>query len=717
MTAGSGMLTRRDDRLAARSQILEGVGLAIQWIARQQGLILEVARIQRALSEVMQSGCVSVEDDWRTWVVAASRSLGLHLQIQDCHPKDLRTLLQSGGVALTLTAEGSSLAGLKEGKRQRMMRAIDFSDLHSSDIRYDKRPSWSIVVTDPEPVTHHEEHHEVSALAKLWELGKPEFKDILAGLAISGVAGLLLLSIPVTAQQLVRTVTFATLYQPVIVLSLMLLGLLGFVAALQLLHFYIAEVIQRRLFVRVATRVARHLTWVTPSAQRKMYLPELMNRFLDVGIIQKTGASLIVDGVAIVLSTAIGMVVMAFYHPFLLGYDLMLLFGLAIVVFVLGRGGTETAIQESKQKYKMVAWLQELSASCGLVREYGMATFAAENTDLLAAKYLKMRGAHFRVLLRQVVVVLGLQALATTTLLGLGGYLVLKEQLTLGQLVAAELIVATIVASFAKLSKHIENWYDLLAAVDKVSHLTDVPLEELSGTSGLPRIGAARLEMYKLDADGIPQGAAAGHAAEADESETQRIIIEPGEIEVLYNWSCTERAELIEAFRDPAVNPWTTNIDGLDLKELRPDIRWLHIALLDEIVLFPSSIAENVHMHRHEVTDLAVHRIIERLGLLSELEAMGLRLEDSLPPHGYPLSVRQLHKLHLARVLAGHPRLVVLDHWLDVFGDDELPRLVSNLFQLSPQTSWLILTAQRRVEAALSHARSAVRKLEVAEHV
>ena len=85
--------------------------------------------------------------------------------------------------------------------------------------------------------------------------------------------------------------------------------------------------------------------------------------------------------------------------------------------------------------------------------------------------------AHFRILMRQILFALGLQAVAATALLGLGGWLVIRGELTLGQLVAAELIVAAIVGSFAKLGKHLENFYDLLASVEKLGHLFDLPTE------------------------------------------------------------------------------------------------------------------------------------------------------------------------------------------------------------------------------------------------
>lgn len=697
------------------------LALPLQWIARQLGKHIEIARIQRVLADISRAEFDGSTGDWRTILVESGRSLGLHLRTADCTPEDLQSLLTAGNVAIALTADDQELIGLKRSHRRRL-QALRFSDLQLQTPSLRQRRCWSVVIAESDALVAHEPqsadpHAPVSPLIVLWQMLRPELKDIVSAVAISGVAGLLLLSIPVTAQQLVRNVTFATLYQPIIVLSLVLLGLLGFVAALQMLHIYTAEIIQRRLYARVAAKVARHLPWVTPEAQHEHDLPELMNRFLDVGIIQKTLASLIVDGVAIVLSTVIGMSVMAFYHPFLLGYDLMLLLCLTVVIFVLGRGGIRSAIQESKAKYQTVAWLQDLAANCSVVQEYQLRNYAAETTDVMVIQYLKKRRAHFRILIRQVLVVLGTQALATTTLLGLGGYLVLQEQLTLGQLVAAELIVATIVASFAKLGKHIESWYDLLAAVDKVAHLTDLPVVTLTGTMALPRQGGVLVELLRHVSGGKETARSNENHAVVTKDHRDQISISPGQIEVLYDWADDDRMDVLQAFRDPATaSEWSVKLDGLNLHEIRPDARWLHVAILDTLSVFPGTVAENVHLHRSNVTDVQVRRILKELGLTSELQDMHVDLDAPLGPHGSPLSVRQLHKLHLARALAGQPRLLVLDHWLDVLGDEELQAIVPRLRQLSPQTTWLILTAQRRVVESVAAIPTAVQTVENVNH-
>ena len=148
-----------------------------------------------------------------------------------------------------------------------------------------------------------------------------------------------------------------------------------------------------------------------------------------------------------------------------------------IVLFVMGRGAVKTASQESALKYETAAWLQEIVRHPTTFKFNGGLGFAINRADELAGRYIQSRREHFRILIRQVTFSMLMQAVAATVLLGLGGYLVIEGQMTLGQLVAAELIVTVILGSFAKIGKDLESFYDLLASVDKLGKLFDLPAD------------------------------------------------------------------------------------------------------------------------------------------------------------------------------------------------------------------------------------------------
>ncbi len=316
-----------------------------------------------------------------------------------------------------------------------------------------------------------------SPFARLRTLARLERDDLWIVLVYATGVGLLSLATPVAVQALVNTVAFGALVFPVVVLALLLAGVLAFAGVLHALQMQVVETIQQRVFTRVALDLAHRLPRVRAEALDRSWGPELVNRFFDVLTVQKSASTFLLDGLSLVLSAGIGMLVLAFYHPALLAFDLVLVVSVSGLLWGLGRRGPYTAIRESKAKYRVAAWLEDLARSGATFRSPHGAEFASSRADELARAYLGARRESFKVVFRQYAGVLALQAIATGTLLGLGGWLVVARQLTLGQLVASELIVATVVSNLSKLGRKIDAYYDLLAAVDKLGHLADLPLE------------------------------------------------------------------------------------------------------------------------------------------------------------------------------------------------------------------------------------------------
>ena len=293
--------------------------------------------------------------------------------------------------------------------------------------------------------------------------------------------GLLSLLTPLAVQGMVNTIAFTMVLQPLIFLAIVVLAGLTFVGVLRTMQHYVAEYIQRRIFVRVVTDLSHRLPRVDLDAHEKKHVPELVNRFFDVMTVQKSASSLLLSSLALVLQTFLGLLVLAFYHPYLLAFAVALTFGVLFVVFVLGRGAVTTSLEESDRKYETAAWLEEIARHPLSFKSKRGEQVAAARAEELALDWLNARRAHFRVVLRQVIGAVVVQAIASAVLLGLGGYLVFRGQLSLGQLVAAELIVTSVSASIAKVGKDLESYYDLVAGLHKIGKLIDLPLEPSAG--------------------------------------------------------------------------------------------------------------------------------------------------------------------------------------------------------------------------------------------
>lgn len=523
---------------------------------------------------------------------------------------------------------------------------------------------------------------------RLISLFMPEKRDLWILLIFSAIVGLLALATPVAVEVLVNTVAFGRYLQPVIILAVLLFTFLLFAAAMRALIIFVAEVLQRRIFIRVVEDLAYRLPRVEQEEFDNVHGPELTNRFFDVVTVQKSTSALLLDGVAIILQTLIGMAVIAFYHPFLLGYDVVLLMLIILAVSVLGRGAIKTAIKESKAKYAVAEWLQELARHTTAFKMNGGQTYALERADDLAVHWLEARRSHFRILLRQILFVLGLQAVAATILLGLGGWLVVSGEMTLGQLVAAELIVMTILSSFAKLGKHLESFYDLLASIDKLGQLFDLSIEQHDRLFHLREGEPAQMCFRSVSLS--------NH--EKPVFSDLNIEIEAGVSHGIYGDSGAGKSTLLSllcGLRHP--NKGGVELDDIDIRELRPDSLREHIALAGEIEIFHGTIHENIHLNRAHINARDVHDALATVELLDEFQDLPDGLNTVVQTHGHRLSRSQAARVMLARAIVGHPRMLLLDCVLDGLSDDLADRLLA---RLQEEKSWTLVVATSRKRLA-----------------
>jgi ABC-type bacteriocin/lantibiotic exporter with double-glycine peptidase domain len=424
--------------------------------------------------------------------------------------------------------------------------------------------------------------------------------------------------------------------------------------------------------------------------------------------LQKSLATLLLDGLGIVLQVAIGALLMGFYHPILLAFDVVLMALLAFNVFVLGRGGVSTSLVESQAKYAVVAWLEELAGRNAAFHSAGGRAFASLRVQHLCAEYLEARREHFRIVMRQTVAMLALHAVASAALLGVGAILVLERQLTLGQLVAAELIVSAMLAGISKLGKYLETFYDLLTASDKLGYLIDIPIERATGEEPQGS-GPMTFELRNLSFTYEPpadphhgHGHGHGHESHHGHPVIQQLSLqgEAGETIGLYGAQCSGKstlAELLWGYRAPSEG--VVLFDGVDQRELRLDGLRSHVALVRGVELFEGTITENIRAGRVNIGVEQVRRALDFVGLQEVVQALPDGLNQHLLTQGGPLSESQALLLSLARAVAGAPRLLVIDGLLDSLNEEQQFALLDRLSAPSAPWTLLLLSQQRSLVA------------------
>lgn len=528
---------------------------------------------------------------------------------------------------------------------------------------------------------HGKENAHREPLAELRELLESYRADIWTVVSYAVGVGLLALATPIAVQSLVDTAAFGTVLQPVLVLVLLLLLGLAFASLLKALKTWAVEVLQRRMFVDTVAQLAHRLPRAEAGASSTAGRGHLVHRFFDLFTVQKAAASLLLSGIDVVLATSVGMLVLAFYHPILLAFAISLGVGLAMVIFVLGRGGVRTSIEESTIKYEIAGFLAELGRANYAFRDGGGNAYAHERLDSLAQSYLRSRAGHFRVVMRQFAGALTLQAVASAGLLGLGGFLVIERELTLGQLVAAELIVTTVVSTLSDLGKHVETYYDLVTGVHKLRSLTSVPVEE-EEQAEREEIASGPATLAVRDLDVTVGERALFEGAELNVDRGARVsLVGPAEtgktylLELLFGMRRAQRGRI--------------SIDGIDVRELSRRALRERVAIVRGPEIVPGTIIDNVRLARRGISAGRVRSLLEELGLTEELGRLPDGLDTVLGPGGAVLSDSQAWRLTVARAIAREPGLVAIDADLSSIDAFNLERVLQVLSR--PEAPWTLI--------------------------
>jgi ABC-type bacteriocin/lantibiotic exporter with double-glycine peptidase domain len=566
------------------------------------------------------------------------------------------------------------LAGLHETVEFGVVQSLRFmADVHGTELPDDYHAADTAA---PGPITRY--------LAVL----RPEAQEVAAITSFTVVTALLYLALPLAVSAFVTNVAFgnqsAPFIQALLFIGIALAGALVLSALIRGLQLYTGEVVKRRLYVRLVADLTERLPRVDIAALQGVNATELVNRFLDIVTVQRATERILLTGIPVVLGVVIGTVVLGLYHPTLAVFSIALTTGLA-VAYLSGRGAIDAAIGESKLKYETVGWLEELARVPILFKGAGGQAFARLRSEEIALRYLVARKRYFSVYLRQVGVLLLLEIVATAALLLVGGWLVLRQQLTLGQLVASELIVASITYSMSRLASLLDAFYGGLAAIDKIGHLTDLRTERTGG-------------------DVIP-GTAAGMRVECRDvgfsyATGTRVLngfdldVAPGECVALWGMSGRGGSTALHVlFGLYAPQEGYVRLDGLDIRGWDLERLRAKVGLLRAGELVSGSIVENLRLGREDIDAGVVTSALERVGLLEDVLAMPQGMGTQMLPGGLPLSSRQRQRLLIARALVHRPALLLVDDLLDGMDPETLQDVIEIL--AARENGWTVLIATR----------------------
>lgn len=496
----------------------------------------------------------------------------------------------------------------------------------------------------------------MSPVRRFFRLLSTERKDILYILFYSVVIGLIGLVLPVGIQNTVELISGGVFFSSVyLMIAAVILGVL-FTGILQIVQISLVEHLQRRVFTKAAIEFAFRIPRIRMESIINNYAPELVNRFFDVITLQKGLPKMLIDLSSSAIQILFGLVLLSLYHPFFVFFSLILVFVLFLIFWLTGSNGLKSSINESKYKYKVVQWLEELARSINSFKLAGNTDLPIRRTDNTVNNYLKYRKAHFQVLLTQFSFIVVFKTAVTASLLILGTILVVNREITLGQFVASEVIIILILNAVEKTITYMDVIYDLLTAVDKVAQITDLPLEKVGGLDFQRHaVAGYAIELKQLRYRYPDKPEHVLHGIDLHINSGERVCIAgPG------NAGKTTLTNLIAGIHTDYEGIITIN--NYSLRDL--DIRHLRDSMAKNISpedIFDGSILENITLGSATRTVEDAINAIRKVKLEDEINRLPEGMNTHIVSGGKGFSSSFIHKLILARCLAKKPALIILN--------------------------------------------------------
>ncbi len=467
--------------------------------------------------------------------------------------------------------------------------------------------------------------------------------------------GLFSLIVPLTVQELVNTFAFAI--QPITVVTLagvMVAGLL-FVGAFRALQFYAVEVLERRVFARVALGMAQQL----PHLQFLEFQPRYANYFMETVFMQRALSVLLVDLINVIVGGTVGMTILVFYHPYFLLYNALILSGFTVVVFLMSHGGLKATIDMSHAKYETLHWLQEISHNLLHFKSTDSQALLLRRTDEFVHSYLETRHTRFAILIRQYLGSVGWQAVAHSGLLAIAGWLLSIGQLTLGQLVAAEVVVGGLLLSFDAVVKRMGHIYYFLTGLNELDFLFSLPKDQASATLSVP-LPDPTIHGIRMTCKDI----AVIHPGMPPTFEPFNLEVIPGEKIGVYTSTAaakTALARVLAGLETPTGGVLRYN--GVDLRhlELHAINRCRGFMLDSQLTLFEGTIEDNIVLGRSSIPYSDVQWALRFTELEEDVDALPQGLKTHIRAPGQILAPTHITRILLARAILARPQILIFD--------------------------------------------------------
>ena len=526
----------------------------------------------------------------------------------------------------------------------------------------------------------------MTPLKRFINLLKLDKKDIVQIFFYAIFAGIVSLSLPLGIQAIINFIQAGRISASWIVLVVLVVFGVAFVGVLSLMQLRITENLQQKIFVRAAFEFAYRIPKFKFEEIYNKYSPEIANRFFDTLNIQKGTSKLLIDFSAALLQITFGLILLSLYHPFFIIFGMLLMVLLYFIFKFSYIPGLESSLKESKFKYKVAAWLQELARNSNTFKRENHFEFALNKNDKLVNDYINYREKHFNIIKKQFLQLITFKVIITASLLLIGGFLVMQEQMNIGQFVAAEIIILLVINSVEKIILGLETFYDVLTSVEKIGQVTDIELEFESTKPITECYNSISLEAEKIKFR-FPD-------SKENILDEISIKIEQGEKIVIEGDNGSGKTTLIKLLSgtiQPTYGALYINDDTfrkIDLNQYRT-----HIAtVLQDDTLFEGTIKDNLTFGNY-VSNEDIKWALDAVQLTNFIKTLPNGLDTKIYPEGKQLSASNAQKILLARSIIAKPKILFLEDPTDKMDNETSQNIIS--FLTDVKNKWTLVVTSR----------------------
>jgi ABC-type bacteriocin/lantibiotic exporter with double-glycine peptidase domain len=519
------------------------------------------------------------------------------------------------------------------------------------------------------------------SLYKLFRLLRLDGKEISALYLLSILSGLIQLSLPLGIQAIINFAIVATGRNQLpasmwVLIFLVVLGVL-FTGMLKINQMKIVEKIQQKIFTRFSFEFSERIPKLNVKSIDQYHLPELVNRFFDIPTLQKSMAKLLLDIPTAVIQLCFGLILLAFYNSVFIVFGIILLVILYLILYISSPKGFEASLEESNYKYEIAGWIQEIARGIKTFKFFNSYNLHLEKTNHYLEGYLNSRNRHFQILKLQYWSLVVFKILITAAMLIVGGILLIRQDINLGQFIAAEIIILTIMNAVEKLIVSLETVYDLLTSIEKITKITEKPMDEDGSYAFVKKLG------IEIEAKNLCFG-----FHNTPILNDISFHIQPGQKVAITGDGESGKTVLLRmltgVFQDfeGSLSYNQIPINNYNLNSLRN-----HIGIyMQKQDIFSASLWENITLGNAKIKEQDVLETFKIVGLEQFFRSLNKGFDTHLEPTGKQLSASTVQKLLIARSFLNQPSLLLLDEPMKLIADDIKQSLQNYLFGLKDVT-------------------------------